>query len=93
MILVYDVGCLESFRSLPEWLQEMKLYAGENVDRILIGNKSDLAERMVGAKIGQQFADEHDMAFFETSAKYSKNIDELFENLAKSCETHTKSGK
>ena len=83
MILVYDIGDLESFRSLPEWFQEMEHFAGENIHRILIGNKSDLAERMVETKIGLQFANEHGMEFLETSAKYSKNIDELFENLAK----------
>lgn len=81
--MVYDIGSAASFSSLPEWLAEMERFAGKNVHRILIGNKSDLTDREVEVEKGEQFAKENGMPFLETSAKYSDNIDELFSQLAK----------
>lgn len=82
-MLVYDIGLASSFRNLTEWLQEVERYSGNSVHRILIGNKSDRADREITADHGKQFAQENGMPFLETSAKSSDNIDELFLQLAK----------
>jgi Ras-related protein Rab-2A len=42
---------------------------------LLVGNKSDLPmEREVSAAEGQEFANKHNLIFFETSAKTSDNV-------------------
>ena len=82
-MLVYDIGSGDSFRSLPEWLEEIERYAGKRVYRFLIGNKSDRFDREVLTKSGEEFAEQNGMPFMETSAKNATNIDILFSQLAK----------
>lgn len=41
-MLVYDITSRESFKNIPQWLNEIKTYANENIYIILIGNKIDL---------------------------------------------------
>ena len=83
IVLVYDIGNLDTFRSLPEWMQEVERYAGKQVYRVLVGNKSDRIDREVLMKSGEEFARENGIPFMETSAKNSSNVDTLFLQLAK----------
>lgn len=83
IVLVYDVGCTDSFRSLTEWMREIEKYAGKKVYKFLIGNKSDRLDRVVPLALGEEFAKENGIPFMETSAKNSSNIDLLFSELAK----------
>ncbi|XP_070959649.1 ras-related protein Rab-33B-like [Oncorhynchus clarkii lewisi] len=71
VVFVYDVTSSASFRSLPAWIEECKQHAlGQEVPRILVGNKCDLQNSVqVGTDLAQQFADAHAMPLFETSAK------------------------
>ncbi|KAM9510879.1 ras-related protein Rab-33B-like [Oncorhynchus nerka] len=71
VVFVYDVTSAASFRSLPTWIEECKQHAlGQEVPRILVGNKCDLQNSVqVGTDLAQQFADAHSMPLFETSAK------------------------
>jgi len=46
---------------------------------LLIGNKNDLKfEREVTTEEGQEFADKHNLIFFETSAKSGENVESSF---------------
>jgi GTPase SAR1 family protein len=46
---------------------------------MLVGNKSDLkAERTVTSEEAQSFANEYELKYIETSAKYDDNIQECF---------------
>lgn len=71
VVFVYDMTSVASFRSLPAWIEECKQHAlGQEVPRILVGNKCDLQDSvLVGTDVAQQFADAHSMPLFETSAK------------------------
>ena len=43
---------------------------------LLVGNKMDLKfEREVSTVEGQEFADKHNLIFFETSAKTAANVE------------------
>ena len=92
-MLVFDIGTATTFKNLTEWLSEVDRYAGNTVHKILIGNKSDRADREVPTHLGSQFAQENDMPYMETSAKNADNVDKLFEQLAKTLkDTHMQKG-
>ena len=46
--------------------------------KILVGNKSDVAEtkRAIPYAVGKALADEYNIQFFETSAKENRNVEE-----------------
>ncbi|KAL3923091.1 MAG: hypothetical protein SGPRY_004333, partial [Prymnesium sp.] len=44
IIVVYDVTSLDSFNNVKRWLTEIDKYARENVNKLLVGNKSDLGD-------------------------------------------------
>ena len=50
--------------------------------KVLVANKIDLPNRIISSEKGQELADAHGLAFFETSAKNGVNINELFADVA-----------
>ena len=42
-----DIYLQESFNNVKQWLQEIDRYACENVNKLLVGNKSDLTTKKV----------------------------------------------
>ena len=60
-------------------MAEVEKYAGDNITRILVGNKCDLeSKRVVLTEEGQELADHYNVRFLETSAKDSKNVERAF---------------
>jgi hypothetical protein len=47
--IVYDVTDQESFNNVKQWLNEIDRYASDNVNKLLVGNKSDLTANKVVA--------------------------------------------
>jgi len=83
--LVYDVTQEGSFQNIRKWIQDVRTYAEDSVNIVLIGNKSDLEnKRAVEKARGQELADEYGIAFFETSAKADLNVQEAFTSLVNS---------
>jgi Ras-related protein Rab-1A len=83
IIVVYDVTDMESFNNVKQWLHEIDRYACENVNKLLVGNKSDLtAKRVVSTEQGKEFADSLGIEFLETSAKTSTNVEQAFLTMA-----------
>jgi len=77
--VVYDVTDVDSFNNVKQWLHEIDRYASENVNKLLVGNKSDLAsKRAVTYEQGKEFADSLGIEFIETSAKNATNVEKAF---------------
>nr|XP_019575639.1 PREDICTED: ras-related protein Rab-19-like [Rhinolophus sinicus] len=84
-IIAYDITRKSTFESVPHWIHEIEKYRAENLVIMLIGNKCDLSEkRQVLFEDACTLAEKHGLlAVLETSAKESKNIDEVFERMAR----------
>ncbi|KAJ2709397.1 ras GTPase [Coemansia spiralis] len=84
IIVVYDVTESESFGNVKQWLQEIDRYASEGVNKLLVGNKSDLADkRSVDFTEAQEFAKSLSISFLETSAKDATNVENAFLTMAR----------
>lgn len=84
VVIVYDVTNRDSFNNLDFWFDEVLSYADENVEIVLIGNKSDLvARREVTIEEGIDYARKRNIPFYETSALDNKNgqIQQVFQEL------------
>jgi len=93
IMVVYDITSKESFVNVRRWLVEIDKYAREGVNKLLVGNKSDLAEdtgagaalvapRQVAMKEGEEFArtleNGQGIPFVEASAKNGNFVDTAF---------------
>ena len=66
---------------VTEWLKHIEKYAKENVLKFLVGNKLDLIDnRVISKEEVNNFAEEHNLPYVETSAKEGVNIEELFDD-------------
>jgi len=84
IIVVYDVTDSESFENVKMWLKEIERYAAEHVDKLLIGNKSDLVgKKVVEYSIAKELADSLSIPFLETSARDSTNVEQMFLTMAR----------
>ena len=86
IIVVYDVTNRTSFDNVQRWLTEIDKYARENVNKLLVGNKADIADdvhnRQVSQEDGKAFAEKVDVPFLETSAKTGTFVDTAFLMMA-----------
>ena len=84
-ILTYDDTNEQSLESLNYWLNELNDKVEiDNMVLCLAGNKSDIesSKRQVSTAKGKAFAEEHNMIFYETSAKTGAGVKELFQAIA-----------
>ena len=82
-IVVYDITSNHSFQKAKLWVQELQQSISEIVIS-LVGNKIDLeSQREVLRKDAQEYAEEHQLLFVETSAKNDQNITSLFQEIGK----------
>jgi small GTP-binding protein len=78
ILLVYDCTNEQSFTNVGKWLTSIQQFGSDNVAKVLIANKCDMAHRTVSTALGQQIAREADIKLFETSAKANINVHEAF---------------
>ena len=60
----------------------MESYTDESATIVLIGNKSDCM-RAIDAEDIKNFVEENNLLYYETSAKNSTNVQEMFIGVAK----------
>ena len=94
ILLVYDVGCKESFVHLPDWIKDLTNINKDEVIFALVGNKKDLEDkREVTVEEGQKVAQENDFIFQEVSAKTGEGFSDLFyKNLFEKIRTKFRPG-
>lgn len=82
-LIVYDITNRESFNTIPNWRDDLKVFAGE-IPFIIVGNKVDLeADRQVSKEDGTQLCDQLGaLNFIETSAKTGEAVEDAFTQLA-----------
>merc|ERR1711907_345086 len=83
IIVVYDITDADSFGNVKQWLEEIQRYACEGVNKLMVGNKCDLAsKRKVEKKQAEEFASKLGIPFLETSAKSNNNVEAAFMTMA-----------
>ena len=84
-ILVYSITDQHSFERLRNHIQLMRRVRNfEKVPMILIGNKLDMEERrQVSRSDALALSRELECPFFETSAPYRQNVEEMFIGLVR----------
>ncbi|VDI81939.1 Ras-related protein Rab-1A, partial [Mytilus galloprovincialis] len=83
IIVFYTISFQESFNNVKQWLQEIDRYASENVNKLLVGNKSDLeTKKVVDYTTAKEYADSLGVPFLETSAKNATNVEQAFMTMA-----------
>ncbi|KTW30532.1 GTP-binding protein ypt1 [Pneumocystis jirovecii RU7] len=79
IIIVYDVTDQDTFNNVKQWLQEIDRYACESVNKLLVGNKSDMSDKkVIDYTTAKEYADGLGIPFLETSAKSSVNVEQAF---------------
>lgn len=90
-VVVYDICSESSFRGAQHWVDE--LHAKHSLDILiaLVGNKIDMeSQRVIESQRGQQYAEKHNLLFFETSAKTGEHVFEVFREIASRLPKHPK---
>ncbi|KAF2671983.1 ras-domain-containing protein [Microthyrium microscopicum] len=82
-VVVYDVTNAKTFEQTRKWVDDVRGERGNDVIIVLVGNKTDLADkRQVTEEAGQEEAKKNNLMFIETSAKVGHNVKLLFKRIA-----------
>lgn len=81
VVIVFDLTSQLSFLEVSKWLDFVRERCHEQVPVVLVGNKSDEAERWVDSMKVKDLASKKSLFYLEGSAKSRENIDEIFSVL------------
>ena len=83
-ILVYDVTSLSTFNNIERWLKEIKESASKDIKILMVGNKTDLEDKIViSNEISKNKAADLNIPVIETSALNASNVKEAFHLMIK----------
>ena len=78
-LIIYDITNKDTFKDTKLWMNEIRDHSDDKLAVILVGNKSDLAnKRQVSVKEATKYAKSLGVGFMETSALTAENIDTAF---------------
>lgn len=80
-LLVYDISNKNSYDNIEKWLRELREHADPNIVLMLVGNKCDLDLKKVRTEDAALFAEKNSLAFLETSALNSTNVELAFQKV------------
>lgn len=80
-IIVYDSNNVESFDSLPFWVNEIKSKGERKCRIIIVANKKDLPKN-IQPEVVMKFCEQEQVPFIECSARTGENVSVLFEKIA-----------
>ncbi|RRT35087.1 hypothetical protein B296_00052235 [Ensete ventricosum] len=81
-MLVYDITERKTFDHVVRWIDQLRANADNSIVVMLIGNKSDLAQkRVVSTQDAMEFAEEQGLFFSEASALGGDNVETAFLRL------------
>lgn len=85
VVITYDITKKDTFKNVVRWTEDVKKYAPANVIKLLVGNKTDIAEnREVTLEEARSCAAHYNMIdALEASAKDATNIENAFLRVAR----------
>ena len=87
-VVVYDTTARASFLDSSKWIADVRAERGDDVVVVLVGNKTDLADRrQVSVEEGEAKARAERILFVETSAKAGVNVKRLFRDVAETAQS------
>jgi Ras-related protein Rab-2A len=103
-LLVFDISRRSTFDSATAWLQDLRQIAEEDIVVILVGNKSDLADKNANLEGGNKRAitkeeaeewcrREGVMRYVETSAKSGEGVERAFLEVAERVYQNIEAGR
>ena len=92
IFLVFAVNNVNSFNSIPYWLDFCKNVVDKNKVLFLLGNKTD-EEKKISYEQIREFADKNNMRYYHTSALNGDNIKDAFYDMAKKIYQNNKRNK
>jgi GTPase SAR1 family protein len=79
-IFVYDITNLRSFEEMQFWLGSLpKMHQSAAACSVLVANKCDRADRLVGTQQGEELAQSYQIPYRETSALTGAGLRETLE--------------
>ncbi|UCD02103.1 MAG: GTP-binding protein [Promethearchaeota archaeon] len=82
-LLIFDLTNSASFEHLPQWIEEVRANVKSEIPLLLVGNKSDLIDqRVVSLEEVNNFTDNFNLYYMETSAKTGDGVGDCFYILA-----------
>ena len=83
ILLIFDLTNKSSFNNIKKWLSEVKTHSDHSIKKLLIGNKSDMKDKIKVTKndIDNFFKEKNNLKYMEISAKDNLNVSNVFETL------------
>lgn len=81
-IIVYDITRAATYKTLKNWVEELKNQGPKDIAIAIAGNKSDLPNRDVDRSVAAAYAEEIGAMYLETSAKDDFNVQDIFVQLS-----------
>lgn len=83
-IIAFDLSQETSFVNLENWYNDMLNYCNSSdVSVVLVGIQREGRERIVSTERAQKFSDYLDLPYFEVNVDNQSEINDVFDNLAK----------